>query len=111
MSGYVRKTKFEGEFDGEKVTCMLAPLSFADLLQMTGSDIKTDDEATQIMAKLLPNYVTELVGPKDAAGEQVPLNEVCSAAYFTGLVVDIGLRLAEAAKVTRPKKPSEPSAT
>lgn len=107
MSGYVRATKFEVDFGGEKVTGTLSQLSLADLLRIQGSTGRGDDDLAKLHAEVLPKYVKELSGPLDAAGDQVPIDEICTTAYFFQLALSIGVKLAEAA--TPPQKPSETS--
>lgn len=109
MSGYVRATKFEVDFYGEKVTGTLSQLLLPDLFRIQGAKGTGDDELAKIHAEVLPKYVKELTGPLDAAGEQVPIDEVCTTAYFFQLALSIGVKLAEAA--TPPQKPSETSAS
>jgi hypothetical protein len=111
MSGYVRETKFSIEFEGDTVSGSLAPLKFPDLLRLESKDVKNDQEAAAVLAEIAPQYVKSFVGPKDAAGVEVPLQEVFESAYFIDISMGIGRRLINAAKIGNPKKPSEPSAT
>jgi hypothetical protein len=109
MSGYVRATKFEVDFYGQKVTGTLSQLSLADLLRIQGATSAGDDGLAKIHAEVLPKYVKELSGVLDADGVPVPIDEVCTTAYFFQLALNIGVKLAEAA--TPPQKPSETSAS
>lgn len=107
MSGYVRSVDFEGEFEGDRVTCKLKPLSFPDLLKMQASDVGSDEDAAQILAEIVPGYVTDFVGPKAADGSEVSIQEVCSTAYFMDVSMEIGRKLLAASRP--PRKPSSPS--
>ena len=109
--GYVRDTKFSTTFDGHEVSATLAPLSFPDSLRLQGTEAKDDFEAARIIAEILPRYVKDWKGPKDAEGKEVPLDEVCGVAYFGELVVKMGKALALAASPSNPKPPSVPSAS
>lgn len=109
MSGYVRETPFEVEFEGEKVAGKLAPLSVADLLRIQTAAESTESELAKVHAEILPGYVKELSGPKAKDGSQVPIDEVCRVAYFFNLATQIGMKLAEAA--SPPSPPSETSAS
>jgi hypothetical protein len=107
MSGYVRATKLEEEFDGDKVTGWLQQLTIPDLLRLQSAQVSTDEEAAKVLAEIIPQYVTEFVGPKDADGSAVSIAEVCSTAYFIELAMAIGKKLVMAARP--PRKPSETS--
>lgn len=109
MSGYVRSTKFEGEFEGEKVTCTLAPLSQPDLLRLNRSEVADDNDAAKVLLEVVPPYVKDWAGPKDADGGEVSVVEVFQAAYFIELALAIGRKLVEASQP--PSKPSVPSAS
>lgn len=107
MSGYVRATKLDEDFDGDKVTGWLQQMSIPDLLRLQSAQVSTDEEAAQVLAEIVPKYVTEFVGPKDKSGSEVGIAEVCSTAYFIELAMSIGRRLVTAARP--PRKPSETS--
>lgn len=111
MSGYVRSTKFATTFEGHEVTATLAPLSFPDSLRLQGNDVNSELEAARVIAEILPTYVKDWKGPKDAEGNEVTIQEVCGTAYFGELVVELGRALAFAAKPSNPKPPSVPSAS
>jgi hypothetical protein len=107
MSGYVRATKFEVDFYGEKVTGTLSQLTLADLLRIQNATGTGDDDLARLHSEVLPKYVKDLSGVFDADGEPVPIDEICTTAYFFQLALSIGVKLAEAA--TPPQKPSETS--
>lgn len=114
MSGYVRSAQFSTEFEGDPVTCQLAPLSIADLLKMQSADAgstKQEQErlTAQILAEIAPKYVSEWSGPKDSDGNMVTVEEVCQSAYFVRLAMELGAELVERAHP--PTKPSEHSAS
>jgi hypothetical protein len=98
---YVRNIKFEGEFDGQKITASLSQLSFEDAMVIEAIDDSIEDskknvEAARILSKKLPSYVTEFNGPIDSEGNKVTIEEVCSTAYFAQLMVAIGKKLINA---------------
>lgn len=112
MARYVRATKFEAEFEGEPVSCLLSQLSLEDFIELDAADVEGDDDAqlresVKIISRIAPKYVSEWLGPKDADGNMVPLDEVFRSAYFIELAIKIGVKLIEASRP--PKKPSEPS--
>lgn len=109
MSGYVRSSDFEIEFEGEKISGKLKPLSLPDLLQMEGSEVEDDNAAAKVLAGIVPQYVTDFVGPKAADGSAVSLEEMCSTAYFLELTMDIGRKLLKNSRP--PRLPSSQSAT
>lgn len=108
MSGYVRSTPFETEFDGAKVTADLDQLSFVDLVRIQSATETGEKELASIHAEILPKYVKNLKGVAAADGSEVKIEEVASTAYFYGLATQLGVKIAEAA--TPPQKPSETSA-
>ncbi len=109
MTGYVRSSDFEIEFEGEKVTGKLKQLSFPDLLQMERSDVVDDNDAAKVLAGIVPQYVTDFVGPKASDGSVVSLEEVCGSAYFLEITMAMGRKLLAISRP--PRKPSSPSAT
>ena len=111
MSGYVRATKFESTFDGKVIKATLSPLSFPDALRLQGMEVKDDLDAARIVAEIVPRYVKEWDGPVDSEGQQVPIDEVCSTAYFSKLILEIGSTMLSTAKIADPGKPGEPSAS
>lgn len=109
MSGYVRATKLDEEFDGERITGTLAPLRLPDLLQLQSAEVSTDEDAAKVLADIIPRYVSDFVGPTTQDGQAVTIEEVCSTAYFVELSMAIGRKLVSAARP--PRKPSETSAS
>lgn len=107
MSGYVRSTRFEDEFEGEKVSADLSPLTFVDLVRIRSATDQSEAELAKIHAEMLPRYVKNLQGVKAADGSAVPVEEVATSAYFFELATKLGIKIAEAA--TPPQKPSETS--
>lgn len=111
MSGYVRATKFESTFDGKVIKATLSPLSFPDALRLQGMEVKDELDAARIVAEIVPKYVKEWDGPVDSEGQPVPVDEVCATAYFSKLILEIGAKMLDAAKIADPGKPGEPSAS
>lgn len=107
MTGYVRSIEFESEFEGEKVSCNLKPLSFPDLLKMQSTEAANEEDAARVIAEIVPNYVSNFVGPKASDGTTVDIQEICAVAYFFELSMAIGRRLLAAS--IPPQKPSLPS--
>jgi hypothetical protein len=73
MSGYVRATKFEVDFEGEKVSGTLTPLSVIDLLHLQSLGADNKQELASVHADLLPKYVKDFVGPKAADDSAVAI--------------------------------------
>lgn len=109
MSGYVRSAEFSSEFEGEPVSCKLKPLSLPDLLRLQAQEVANDEDAAKVLAEIVPTYVTDFNGPKASDGSEVPIQEICTSAYFLELAMAIGRKLVEAG--TPPRKPSSPSAS
>jgi hypothetical protein len=109
MSGYVRATKLDEEFDGEKVTGSLQPLSLPDLLRLQSTQVGSDEDAARVLAEIVPKYVKDFAGLTAADGSAVPIEEVCASGYFVELAMAIGRKLVLASRP--PQKPSETSAS
>ena len=109
MSGYVRATKLDEEFEGERVTGLLAPLRLPDLLRLQSTQVANDEDAARVLAEIVPQYVKDFAGLTAQDGTVVPIEEVCSSAYFLKLAMAIGRKLVTAA--TPPQLPSETSAS
>lgn len=107
MTGYVRSSDFDIEFEGEKISGKLSQLSFPDLLLMEKSEVEDDADAAKVLAGIVPRYVTDFIGPKAADGSVVPLEEMCSTAYFLEVTLGIGRKLLKNSRP--PQKPSSPS--
>jgi hypothetical protein len=111
VSNYVRSVPFKTLFDGDEVTARIRPVSRADVLSMTpkmtaeGLNIMTSADA---VAGLLPKYVDEFAGLKDAAGAAVTLETVCEDAYFSQLVVEIGTALVKTGQIPKSTPSAEP---
>lgn len=109
MSGYVRETELDEDFQGEKVTGRLAALELPDLLQLQSAQVATDEDAAKVLAEIVPKYVKDFSGLTAKDGTTVSISEVCSKAYFLRLSMAIGRKLVAAA--TPPQQPSETSAS
>lgn len=109
MTGYVRSSDFEIEFEGERITAKLKQLSFPDLLMMESSEVVDDNAAAKVLAEIVPKYVTDFVGPKAADGSAVPLDEMCSSAYFLEITMAMGRKLLNISRP--PRGPSSQSAS
>lgn len=94
MKGYVRLVEFEIPFDGQRVQGQLEQLLYPDLLRLQG---KAGGEALSAYAEVLPRYVKSIAPILDAAGQPVPMEVICSAAYFSPLVALIMKSHVEAA--------------
>ena len=116
---YVKQIRHEFEFDGMKVVATLKPLALEDSIRIkntyeeTGEKdakgralVRGTDATVKVMAELLPSYVVSLDGVVDAAGSPVPIGEICTAAYFIGLVASCMRKLVEESS----PKNSNPSA-
>lgn len=111
MSRYVAQITFSTKFDGDDVTAVLNPLQYGDLVKIDGLTAKkdkiTDMEAVELYVDIVPKYLVEVKGLKDAAGNPVAKEVVGTNAYFTQLLVEFGTQLLLAA---RPGDPSGPAA-
>lgn len=93
MSGYIRSTKVVYDFDGESVRVSLKPILFADTLKFHQVNTLSDEgrmaECSKLFSEIVPKYIEEMdLKAKD--GSQVTVEELCSVAYFTSLVIRIG---------------------
>lgn len=83
MKGYVPLVEFEIPFDGQRVQGQLEQLLFPDLLKL---QTRAGGDALTEYSTLLPRYVKSLSPILDAAGQPVPMEVICSVAYFSPLV-------------------------
>jgi hypothetical protein len=108
MSTFVKNIRFECDFEGAKVVALLRSLRYADLLRLEGIEVipasdSVEDKKKQAAAEdrqvalalgeILPTHIIELQGPLDAEGKQVSVEDLCSSAYFTALIIAMGKRL------------------
>lgn len=109
MSGYVRNIVIKREFEGDNVTIALKPAEFGDMLNFGKIDAKNlnKDELVLMFTKLKA-YVAGLSGLKAGDASDVSVDELFSAAYFTGFLTDV---LAEWLEKALPANPSSPGAS
>jgi hypothetical protein len=84
MPSYVREIKAELDFDGQHVVLLLRPFEFEDLLLMQSAGAEPQMMVTY--GKLLPKYVISITGVKDAAGSDVPIDEIARMTFFAPIV-------------------------
>lgn len=93
MSKYIRSIKEVYDFDGDKVEVVLKPILFEDTLRFHSLDKGDDYErlmsCSKLFSEILPKYI-ESFNLKAADGTAVTIEELCTAQYFTALVVQIG---------------------
>jgi hypothetical protein len=81
-------------FDGDNVTVILDPVTFADASAMR--DAKGED-SVQIAKK----YVRSMTGLRDANGDQIPMDKVFTEFYFAELAIEITKRVLSTGSVTK----------
>lgn len=90
MGRFVRNIQFTREFDGDRWSVTLKPMTHADavrLLEVAGT--ADQSRVYSVAASMLPPYIVELSGGTDAAGQPITAEDVCSLAYFAPLVAQI----------------------
>jgi hypothetical protein len=103
VPGYVRQLEHSIDFDGETVRVTMRPLAHADALELRNANEAGGAVAfMKLAAQKLPGYIVKLEGPHDAAGTQVPVEEVCATAYFSAVINSCVGRLTEAARPADP---------
>lgn len=105
MSNYIRSIKEVYDFDGDKVEVILKPILFEDVLRFHSLDSEEDESrvtaAQRLFADILPKYIDRFdLKAKD--GSDVTVTELCTVAYFTPLVVQIGSALMKSGAVQNP---------
>jgi len=95
MSRFVRQIRFETEFDGDKVSMKLSPMTYGDMALVAPVSGQALDAKAFIAAvrDVLPKYVSEFGGLKDAEGVDLTLEDVVTQVYFVGLLQDVAVRL------------------
>lgn len=122
MSNYVRRSKFESDFDGDHVTVYLKPLKREDALrfsliktiEVVGKKEKSVDmrEFIALAAEVLPRYIDEMTGLKSSDGTPVTVEEMVRDIYFSSLVAEIAWSLVAAGSPPDPNvRASLPDAT
>lgn len=121
MSGYLRNIKKQYEFDGSTVEVVLKPILFKDtvLFETFVSDIEASVadpkerlriqgvKLIEFFEKLLPRYIKSH-DLKTADGDAVTTEELCTEAYFSQLLMLIGLDLVATGTIANPQKSDEP---
>lgn len=111
MSKFVKATAFETTYEGDTVRALLKPLTLPDAIRLEDlvSDRSKADEFLMFLVDLLPRYVEEFDGLRDAGGGKLTINDVVGHRYFMDLLQQIGMALLRASLPQNPPKPAEES--
>jgi hypothetical protein len=112
VSGYVRDIVIKKDWDGDKVTLVLRPVSFDDMLAVSnilvnGKAIIPVADLRTFLARMKP-YTKTLSGLKAYDGSEVSIDELFDTAYFIELLTDV---IAEWLEKGIPANPSSPGAS
>ena len=103
MSGYVRESEVSFVFDGQTLKVKIRPIEYKDILKFEKIDAKLDiADAILFMTDIVRNYavISQAINAND--GTPITLDEICSKAYFTELLSDIGKAVIETGSIPRP---------
>lgn len=103
---FAKKTPFSTEFDGQKISAVIAPIETADLLHATSASNNLDMGSR--LTALLPKYVSG-IELRDGEGEAVSIEDVARFAYFARLASQLGRALLNTGAPPDPSMPAEPS--
>lgn len=106
MSRYVRSATETIEFDGDKVTVVIKPMTFVDCAKAINvRTLSSPAEVSELIGELLPKYVSSISGLRDAAGAEIGIDIVASDMYFSKLA---GLILGSCVKISVLRDPQQP---
>lgn len=116
MSKYIRSLLETFDFDGDKVSVRLRPISFEDFVRFNSIPIIEDasgkptmdgEEISKLIREILPKYIDKIEGLRDAAGSEIVAEEIFQSPYFITLVMEIGAVLIKAGTPANPLKSAE----
>jgi hypothetical protein len=117
MSNYVPTVRFETEFEGDIISMELRQLTRKTFLDWTPFLSKMDDEGklseedtikmVNVAADILPEYVSDFKGLKDANGNPISIETVSTEVYFMDLVSILVTKLMEISQVGKGVKDDE----
>jgi len=104
MSGYIPSDHVTIKWQGDNITCEMEPITNADFAKLMpfyqqGEDGEmklrfTDQmEFSRVAGEMLPTYVKNFKGVKDARGESVAFETVLEKMYFMPLKSELVARL------------------
>jgi len=109
MSNYSPLVKFETEFEGDKITMQLDQLTrevflgWSPYMNLMDEDGNLDQEMTLKLvnesASMIPQFVKDFRGLKDANGDAIPLQTVVDKVYFIEIVTVIIMKLIEISRM------------
>lgn len=104
MSGYIPNDHVTIEWQGDTITCDMEPITNADFSKLMpfyhqGEDgvmtlrFEEQMDFARVAGEMLPRYVTNFGGLKDARGNDVPFDTVLEKMYFMPLKSELVGRL------------------
>lgn len=108
MSGYLKNITRTEQFDGDSVTAVLKPLALGTMLSVRAAAAGGEAALAQEFQRILPGQIVSLTGLRDAAGEEIDVATLCSAAYFLPLVMALATHLVTEASPKNAQPPSAP---
>lgn len=106
MSRFTKKVTFETEFEGDTVSLKLARLKRKDMMTLSpfmpdGDQVGSAQtmDLMDVATNLLPDYVSDWVGPTDEDGNELSLEDVMEEMYFLELISAIVTKLFEASNM------------
>lgn len=109
MSRYIPQQRFETDFQGDMVSMLLKPLRYGHLMRVLPA-LEAGDGGGSFVSQLqeiLPEYVSDFSGLKDADGNALPFSLVLEQSFFAELMMAIGTKVIELSSPKNPPKPGE----
>lgn len=97
MSNFIPNLRFETEFEGDKVSVTLKPLTRATYMRMVNINVETKDKSftekgaalIDSASEILHEHIVEVTGLRDANGDAVSVDTMLESIYFRELNLEI----------------------
>lgn len=96
MSKFVRNISITKPFDGDTVTFVLRPMSFAVALRLHDMATATQEEQGKFGQQAMREHLVSVSGATDAAGAPLGAEDILDTAYFVRLVSEVTAAWVEA---------------
>ena len=103
MSGYIREIEKTFAFQGQEVKCKIVAIDYQSYLGIEKLNDRTNiTEAVNYLSSIVYKFVTLVTPPTAADGSPVTIDEICTQAYFTDLLSEIGRTVISTGRVQDP---------
>jgi hypothetical protein len=99
VSKFVHQVKLTTPFDGDTVTALVRPMSFATALkfrELTEDKVRMENELPAFLQSALAEHLVSVEGLHDAGGNPIEKSVMVNSAYFLALVLELGRLWSEA---------------